>query len=232
MPLVSVAVLGLPVLAAFGPLAAVMIALWAWRVPTLLGSLRATRLMRQRRQEAYLLIVLVGSGVSVDKPVWSIMRDVLPKLPRMIGQEVRLIVTASRARMDYDPAVAIQQLGERWHLPELIAMGQVAKVATETLGSGTADAFEDLKKKIQARARRDTELRKGLVELTVAGAAMLGVFLLVLFGMLAVPSTRTMLLSPGIGRIVSGVAFLFLAWGLYLTEQVWRRQEAAANAAL
>lgn len=232
MPLLSAAAMALPVALLFGPLAGVMIGLWAWRIPGLMRTFRDMKLQQKRRKEAYLLIVLIASGVSVDKPIWAIMRDARAKLPPMIGAEVRLIVATSRVRIDYDPAKALQQLGERWQVPELVILGQIARIATNTLGSGVTSAFNDLMEQVQARSDRETELRKGLTGLTMTGVAMLGIFALVLLGMLAVPSTREMLVATGLGHVVAGASAMFLVGGLYLAEKVWRRQERAASAAL
>ncbi|MDA8344265.1 MAG: hypothetical protein M0Z66_02150 [Thermaerobacter sp.] len=232
MPLLSAAVAALAVGAVLGPLAAVMIALWAWRVPALVRVMRDASLQRKRRKEAYLLIVLVANGVAVDKPIWTTMRDAMAKLPPTIGAEVRLIVATSRVRADYDPAEALRQLGERWGVAELVILGQIAQVSTDTLGSGAIGAFNDLLRQVQARSEREVELRKGLTSLTITGVAMLGIFVLVLLGMLAFTSTRTMLVDSGLGHVVAGVAFLFVVGGLYLAETVWRRQERAANAAI
>ena len=232
MPLLTAAAVALPVSIVLGPLAGVMLALWAWRIPGLVRSLRDASLQRRRRKEAYQLIVLVANGVAVDKLIWTTMRDAVEKLPPMIGSEVKLIVATSRVRMDYDPAAALQQLGVRWNVPELVILGQVAKTATDTLGSGAISAFDDLMRQVQKRTARETELRKGLTSLSVTGVAMFGIFSLVLFGMLMVASTRTMLTATGLGHIVVGAAFLFAVGGLYLAEAVWRRQERAANAAI
>lgn len=232
MPLISAALAAFAVGVTLGPLAAVVISLWAWRIPALLKIVRDMALQRKRRAEAYQLIVLVANGVGVDKPVWTTMRDGMAKLPPMIGAEVRLIVATSRVRADYDPAVALKQLGERWGVSELVVLGEISNVATNSLGSGTIDAFNDLMLRVRARSEREVELRKGLTSLTITGVAMLGIFLLVLLGMLLSPGTRQMLLASTLGYVVAGAAFVFVVGGLYLAERVWKRQERAANAAI
>lgn len=232
MPLLSAAIFALPVAFVLGPLAAIMIALWAWRVPGLIRMVRDAGMQRSRRREVYQLIVLIANGVAVDKPIWTTMRDAVNKLPPMIGAQVKLIVATSRVRANYDPAIALQQLGKKWDVSELVILGQIAKTATDTIGSGAVSAFNDLMRQVQARSERETELRKGLTSLTVTGVAMFAIFMLVIVGMLMVPSTRTMLTATTLGHVVSGAAFLFAVGGLYLAERVWRRQEKVANAAI
>lgn len=232
MPAISSAAVGIPVAIFFGIFAGSVMAVWAWRLPSLMATFRDSVLQKMRRQQTYTLIVLLANGVTVGRPVWSVMRDSAPKLPRLIGVEVRKIVAASRVRPGYTAATGLESLGMRWNVPELVVAGQIAAVATNVDSPGAAKAYQSLMIQLQARTKRFTEMRKRVSEFSsgvIILAAILGV---VFLAILAVPMARAFYLQTPTGHIVAGIASIFISAALSMAERVWRRQEQIAGAAV
>lgn len=232
MPAISSAAVGIPVAIFFGIFAGIVMAVWAWRLPSLMATFRDAVLQKRRRQQTYTLIVLLANGVAVNRPVWSVMRDSVPKMPRMIGVEVRRIVAASRVRPGYTAATGLESLGVRWNVPELVVAGHIAEVATNVDSPGAAKAYQSLMTQLQARSKRFTEIRKSVSEFST-GAIILAVILGIVFlAIPAVPIARTFYMQTATGHIVFGIASVFIAGGLSMAERVWRRQEQVAGAAV
>lgn len=229
-PLLSAVLVGVGVTAVFGLFAGAVWGLWAWRLPRLWSEYQVGRLQDRRRAETHLLLVVLTNGVGSGKPVWTTLRDGIPRLPAVIRAEIETIVAASHTRVGYTPALGLEALGQRWHLNELEIAGRIARVSEEVVGAQASQAFGQLLDALEDRAARAAAIRKGTTQTRMTAAIFITILVASMVAVAVVPVGASFYVGHFIGQMVMGVASLLAIGGLSVVEGVWRRQEAAGSA--